>query len=330
MSEATSVGAGLPIQRPFEEQILASEAAVPKFTIEIQHDTITFLERTTDALLDVVSPLLEALLETFQSLHTLALEDNRSLLEFSTGILMINWIICNALAPLMEVCLQPISESDSWIPLPSRFFLQVMNILNATLGDFGDSMAQHYNGEEGDGTNVGDDNLRNFFTLDENGILSFLSPTAVMIICPISIMLMTCVIADNNYYLFATLFAPTVDRVLSGIKSVFALVTPSYQEVQNRTIPEDDETYDGVLWGMVALFFLESLLVGSIMVLMVLISLMLTVLASVPSLLSPKSNPELLEDISKLFFGFLLTWVACVVTTNVLRMVLYQTVDDDD
>ncbi len=328
MSEAT--GAGLPIQRPFEERILASEAAVTKFTIEIQHDTIAFLERTTDAIIDAVSPFFEALLETFQSLHTLALEDNRSLLEFSTGILMINWIVCNALVPLMEICLQPLSESDYWMPLPSTLFFHAMSILNVSMSDLDDSIGKTYDWEHGDGTNFGDDNLRNFSSTDEIGTLSFLSPTVVMIICPLTIMLMTCIIADNNYYLFATLFAPTVDRVLSGIKSVFALVTPTHQESQNRTIPEDDETYDGVLWGMVALFLLESLLVGSIVVLMVLISLMLTVLASVPSLLSPKSNVELLEDISKLFFGFLFAWVACVVTTNVLRMVLYQTVDDDD
>mmetsp|Transcript_20190 Transcript_20190/g.50237 ORF Transcript_20190/g.50237 Transcript_20190/m.50237 type:complete len:336 (+) Transcript_20190:131-1138(+) len=335
MIEATNGEVGPPIQRRSRQRVLASEAGVTKFTIEIQHDTIAFLERIIKTLLDLLSPFLEALLETFQSLNSLALEDNKTLLEFSTGILMFNWIVCNALVPTMETFLEPISETNSWFLSPPRLFLEAMNILNTTLGDFDDSIAKNYYGASvpRDGTNGGDANplsSLNYFTLDENGILNFISPTAVMIICPITIMIMTCVIADNNYYLFATLFAPAVDRMLSGAKSLFALITPNNQEHQNRIIPDDRETHDGVLWGMVALFCLESLLVGSIVVLMVLISLTLTILASVPTLLSPKSNPELLEDVSKILFGFLFSWVACVVTTNVLRMVLYQTVDDDD
>jgi len=136
--------------------------------------------------------------------------------------------------------------------------------------------------------------------------------------------------ADNNYYIFATVFAPIVDQALLTIKSFFTPATSYQEQWDHRAIPDDEETSDGVLWGMIMLFCLESVLVGSIMVMVVLISLLSTILTSASTMLSSHDDPEMVGEKGKILVGFLCSWVACVVTTNVLRMALYQTIDNDD
>jgi len=336
MSNVISGEGELPIQGRSREEMMASEAAVTKFTIEIQHDTAALLERIVEEILDIIASLFDDLVEKFQFLHSLVSEYHATLLEFSTGILMVNWIVCNPLfLSLVESFSPPTSEINSTLALPSRLLFKFMGVLNVAIVDL-DSIVNHYHGENitsitRDETDVADGGMSSLtdFTFIGNKMLSFISPTVMMIVGPLTVMTLTCIIADNKYYLFATLFAPMVDRILSSMQSILAIITPNYQGYQHRMIPDDGETYDGVLWGMLVLFCLESILVGSIVVLMVLVSLSLTVLASMPTILSPSDNPEILEQTSKILFGFLFSWVTCVVTTNVLRMMLYQTIDND-
>jgi len=329
MSGAVSGQREFSIQGRAREEMLASEAGVTKFTIEIQHDTVALLERIVEEMLDLTSTFFEVLAEIFQSVHSLASEDHATLFEFSTGILMVNWIVCNALSPFMKAVLPR-----------SRLFLKLMGLLNIALVDL-DGFANHYYGENTtsvvrDETDVGDAGISSFFSsltdfsFVGTEMLNFISPAVVMIVGPLTVMTLTCIIADNKYHLFATLFAPMVERVVSSTRSFVALVTPNIEGYQYQTIPDDRETYDGVLWRIIVLFFLESLFVGSIVVLMVVISLSLTILASMSTILSSKDHPEMLEETSMILVGFLFSWVACVLTMNVLRMVIYQTVDNDD
>jgi hypothetical protein len=257
---------------------LESEAGVTKFTIEIQNDTVALLERIVEEILDLTSSFFEVLAEKFQSVHSLSSDDHATLFEFSTGILTVNWIVCNALSPFVK----------EFLPR-SRLLLKLMGVLNIALADL-DGFANHYYGENitsviRDETDVGDDGINSsfssltIFSLVGTEMLKFISPAVVIIVGPLTVMTLTCIIADNKYHLFATLFAPMADRVVSSTRSFFALITPNNQGYHHRTIPDDRETCDGVLWGMAVLFCLESLLDGSIVVLMVLISLSLTILA---------------------------------------------------
>ena len=286
------------------ENVPTSEAPTRTFRIEIHRDVIDILESIIEDVQYSIYFLFEIFVEIFQSLHFLAIEDHQILLKFSTRILIINWIVCKLLSPLIETRSPTTSEPDSSTLLPSRLSFKVMDVLNATLdglaGDFDatDSM--------------------------ESERLAFVSPSTIMIVGPLTVILFTYMIADNKYYVFATLFAPLVDSVLSTSRSLFTFPT------SNRRIPDDDETYDGVLWGMVALFLLESLLVGSILVLMILISLVLTAFAAASSTVAPKLSTEIVDEMPTVFIGFLLLWLAGVLMANILRMVIYQTVDDDD
>jgi hypothetical protein len=340
MRDAISGEAGLSIDGSTREETMAPEAAVTKFTIEIHHDTIALLERIVKEMVDVTSFSFMILAETFHSLHSLLLEDYATLLEFSTGILLVNCIFCNALSPFAEAYLSMSTGTDFELPLPSTILFKLKSILNNTVADLGSIGNIHLEVNITSAMRVerfadsGDITSSFYFLTDyvsgRTNLLSYISPEVTMIVGPLTVMILTFIIADNKYYLFATLFAPTVDRVLSSIRSFLAYITPNNGEYQHRTIPEDEETYDGVLWGMVALFCLESILVGSIVVLVVLISLSLTILASMSTMLSPREISEISEEMTKLLVGFLVSWVMCVLTTNVLRMVLYQTVDRDD
>lgn len=339
MSDAISSEEEISIEGRSREEMLASEAAVTKITIEIEHDTLVLLERVVEGIIDFMSPLVEVLAELCQVLYSLVSEDHKTLLEFSTGILMVNWLVCNALSPLMENMLPTTNDIDPTMTSRSKLLFKFMGILNITLADL-DIITNHHQEENTtfivrDETDVGDGRMKSSFSaltdfvLVGSEMLGVTSPAAVIIFGPLTVMILTCIIADKKYCLFATLFAPMVDRVLSSIRSLCAFITPNYHGSQHRTIPDEEEIHNGVLWGMIVLFFLESLLVGSIVVIMVLISLSLTILASISTVLSPKENPEMLEEVATFLVGFLFSWVICVVTTNVLRMALFQIYDDD-
>ena len=107
-----------------------SESAVTKYqyTIEIYHDTVAFLERVVEEIQDLLLPFFEFLLEILQSIHSLASEDHKTLLQFSTGILMVNWIACNILAPIAEILLPQPAETDFTLPLPSRLFREIPRV----------------------------------------------------------------------------------------------------------------------------------------------------------------------------------------------------------
>lgn len=301
MSDAAASGEiEFTIPQNHREDDPISEAHTRTFTIGIHQDIID---------------LVESIFEDIQCficffLFFPAVEDDRILLVFSTRMLILNWLVCNVLSPLIEV--QVPLESESSTIQPSRLSIKLMDFLNATL----DSLA---------GDSFGQDSLSrtSSFREDANSMgsdgPSLIWPSTIVIVGPLTVIMLTCIIADNKYYyLFATLFAPMVDNVVST-------TTP------NQRIPDDDgETYDGVLWGIVTLFILESLLVGSILVLMTLITLALTTFATLSSSFAPRAFAELLEEMPTLFIGFFLVWATCVLTANILRMVIYQTVGDDD
>ena len=260
---------------------------------------------------------------------------------------MVHCILSNAntvLSPVIEVFSSPSSDIEP-SPSPMGFVFKFVNMLNIALADL-DSIANNHGEnvtsfikhgntgmiDSGDGGgNFSFSSLTDFILVNTE-MLDFISPIALMIIGPLTVITLTYIMADNKYYLFATVFAPMVDRALLSIRSLFAPAASNQQEWQHRTISDDGETSasEGVLWGMILLFCLESLLVGSIVVLIVLIIFLLTILASLSTVLSPRDNPALLEETTKILIVFLFSWVSCVVTTNVLRMVLYHTIDDDD
>ncbi len=311
---ATSDEVESTIPQHSREDVPMSEGPTRTFTIEIRPDVVDILESIIEDVRYFFYFLFEIPIEILQSLHFLAIEDQRILLKFSTRILIINSIVCNLLSPLIEAQVTVKSESESSTLLSPRLSIKVMDILNTTL----DGLAGDFTSGE---RRIQDD------AIDSMGSerLAFVSPSTIMIVGSLIVILMTYIIADNKYYVFATLFAPMVDNVLSTTRSLFTFPTPNHS---NRRIPENDEIYDGVLWGMVALFFLESLLVGSILVLMVLISLALTIFATLSS--APKVSIEIVEEMPTVFIGVLLLWVGGVLMANILRMVIYQTADDDD
>ena len=327
MSNISSTERVLNTHRQNPGEMRISESAVTKYqyTIEIHHDTVTFLERVVEEMQDLLSPFVEFLSEILQSIHSLASEDHKTLLQFSTGILMVNWIACNILAPIAEILLPQPTETDFSLPLPSRLFREMVTVLDFAFASLDDT-AKRYNGENitsilRDEIGV-IDHSRNDFTTAEIMPLWFLSPTGVMVVGPIVVMILTAIIADNEYHLFATFLAPMV----TNIRSSFALTTPSYEEHYHRLHNNDRENYDSILWGILVLFCLESLLVGSILVLMVLISLSLSTVASLMS----DHNSEVWEETTRFLIGLSFTWVACVMTSNALRMVLYQNIDSDN
>jgi len=278
---------------------------------------VAFLERVVEEMQDLFLPFFEFLSEILQSIHSLASEDHKTLLQFSTGILMVNWIACNILAPITEILLPQPTDTDFSLPLPSRLFREMVTVLDFAFASL-DDIAKRYNGE----------NITSILR-DEIGVIDHsrndftaVSPTGVMIVGPIVVMILTAIIADNEYRLFATFLAP----IVTNIRSSFALTTPSYEEHYHRLHNNDRENYDSVLWGILVLFCLESLLVGSILVLMVLISLSLSTAASLMS----DHNSEVWEETTRFLIGLSFTWVACVITSNALRMVLYQNIDSDN
>jgi len=327
------------IQSRTQEEILASEASVTKFKIKIQDDTAALLERIVEEFSDLVTSFFEAIAEVYQCLHFLVLEDCTTI---SIAILVANWIVCNALSPFIEMFLEPIRETKIESSVPAKLCVRLIGILNFAFADL-DKFATHYHG--GNTTSIatrdklsdnGEGDINSPFSpfvdiiLVGLKVLDYIPPTAMTIAGPLMLITLTCIVADNKYYLFATLFAPMVDHTLSSIKSFIDIILPSHRGYQQRTIPDDEEPRDGVLWGMIMLFCLESFLIGSIIVLMVLISFFLSILTSIPTILSPRENPELIEEISKILVFFVFLWVACVVSMNVLRMVLYQTIESDD
>ena len=326
-----------PIRSHTREEMRAPETAVTKFRIEIHDDTAALLERIVEEISDLVTSLFEAIAEICQSLHSLESEDRTALTKISIGILIVNWVACNAISPFVEMYFERIRETDLESSVPATVNFGVLGILNFAFADFG-LFANHVGDktlrvEASNDAESGMNSIPLSFTdiiVAGSNLLDFIPPAAMKIVGPLTVITLTCVIADNKYYLFATVFAPMVDHVLSSIKSFVDTNLSSSGGFQHRTIPDDGESRDGVLWGMIVLFCLESLLVGSIIVLMVLISLLLTIFASIPTILSPGENPELIQETTKILLCFLFLWVGCVVSINVLRMVLYQTIESDD
>ena len=336
-----------PAQRRTREETPASTARVATFTLEIPDDTATFREMILKELRDIIFPLCEVIAEIFQSIHFLASEEDQTmLLEFSTGILIIHWILStnadSILSPFMDTFSMPPSEMESPITSTTRLMLKLIDILEVALENL-DSVTNANSRENNftffikNGTMVGrDDGSKFSFSSPTNSdwidttIPNINFPTALMVIGPLAVIILTCIMADNKYYIFATMFAPTVDRVLLRMRSFFAPSVSSQEDWQHQRIPDNSEASEGVLWGMLVLFCLESILVGSILALMVLISVSLTIIASSSTVVSSRENPELLEEITKMLVVCLFSWIICVVTTNILRMVLYQTIDNDD
>lgn len=327
------------IERP------ALTARATTFTFEVPDDTTALREMIVEEISGLTSPLSDVLAEIFQFLHILASEeDQTTLLEFTTGILIFHWILCHGdsvLSPFWETFSLPSSEIESSPSLPTILILTLINVADFALATV-DSVA-NYNGigftsfiQDRDNPIIDGGSSFSVSSSQTNSewastkIPNIISPTAFMIIGPLAVITLTCIMADNNYYLFATIFAPAVDRVFLRARSFFAPFQSNREEWQHRRIPDDGETSEGVLWGMLALFCLESLLVGSIVVLMVLISVSLTIIASLSTVVSTRENSELLEETTNVLVFFLFSWAVCVVTTNVLRMVLYQTLGDDD
>jgi len=318
-----------------------STARVTTFTFEIPEDTVAFREMIVEEISDLTSPLSEMLTEIFQSIHILASEeDEATLLEFSIGILVVHLILSHALSPVWDIFSMPSSEIETSLSPPTRLIFKFIHAMDLALTSV-DRVA-NYDGKNftsfiknGNSKMIDDGSDFSVFSPISLGwastkLPSIISPTAFMIIGPLAVITLTCIMADNKYYLFATIFAPAVDRVLLRARSFVAPSTSNRGEWQQRRIPDDGETSEGVLWGMLALFCLESLLVGSIVLLMVLISVSLTIIASLSTVVSTSENPELLEETTKILVVFLCSWAICVVTTNVLRMVLYQAIGEDD
>jgi len=323
-----------PIRSHTREEIPAPapEAAVAKFTVEVNHDTAALIERIVEEISDLVTSLFEAIAEIHQYLDSLVSEDGTTLLKISIGVL-----IFNSISPFVEMFLEPIRETELGSSVPAKASFGMMGILNFAFTDL--QNATNHGGNKtfkpaiSDSTEDGMNSILFSFAdiiLVGSKVLDYIPATAMKIVGPLTVIALTSILADNKYYLFATLFAPMVDQVLSSMKSLIDTILPSPGGFQHRMISDDRESRDGVLWGMIALFCLESFLVGSIIVLMVLISLLLTILASIQTILSPKENPELLEETTKIFVCFLCLWVACVVSINMLRMVLFQTIESDD
>jgi hypothetical protein len=81
---------------------------------------------------------------------------------------------------------------------------------------------------------------------------------------------------------------------------------------------------------MLVLLFFESILIGSIMVLMIIVMFSLTILKSLSTMVSPYDNPTLLEEATKIFIVLVFAWVVCVLTSNVMCMTLYLTTGNDN
>jgi len=309
--------------------VLPSEASQSSITIEISGGIASLLRMVVEEIGSLTSRLPSALVEAFEIPLFQGPEDPIALLEFSTGILVVHWI-CIALSSFMDTFMSPTLDTKSTVPLTSRFLFHLIGVLNTAFTDL-DSLTTH-NHTENIASTIKDRNDigGTSFASSSTGTLTYVSPAAVMVIGPLMVITLTCIMADNNYYIFATVFAPIVDQALLTIKSFFTPATSYQEQWDHRAIPDDEETSDGVLWGMIMLFCLESVLVGSIMVMVVLISLLSTILTSASTMLSSHDDPEMVGEKGKILVGFLCSWVACVVTTNVLRMALYQTIDNDD
>jgi len=342
MRNSTTDEEANPNQSSSREGMHASQAAATKFTIEIHNDTATLLERSIEEISDLAISFSDAIAEIFQCLHSLVSEDYNTLLKVSTGILTVNWIVCNTISPFEGIFLEPIRETDMESNVLTNLFFLALDIFDSMFaGQEGNTKDYHrwdatlIAPRDGKIGNVEREINSSYFAFTDfasfgSKVLNYIPPTAMTIVGPLTVITLTCIVADKKYYLFATLFAPVVDRILLVVRSFADTSVPNIRGHQYRTIPDDGEPRDGVLWGMIVLFCLESFLIGSIIVLMVLISLSLTLLASAPTMLSPRENPELLEEVIKILVCFLFLWVASVVLSNILRMALYQTIEGDD
>ncbi|VEU39804.1 unnamed protein product [Pseudo-nitzschia multistriata] len=321
---------------------------VTRLTIEIPNDIAALQGVILAKFRDATLPFYVVVTELLYFIRFLASDDNQTaLLEFSIGILLFHWILSsnaeNIISLFMDAFLLIFSEIQE-VPIPSSAskitkIYDVLEFALASLNGVGNSHGNNSTFFNGRNRGIiyreeyGSD-LSSSSPLESDYMHSMLpsliSPTAFMVIGPFAVIALTCVMADNKYHLFATTFAPSVDSVLGRARSFLSPFSSSQEDSQHRRIPNDDETSEGVLWGMLVLFCLESLLVGSILVLMVLISVSLTVITSLSTVVHSQEYAVLLKVTTDVLATFLFSWVVCVVTTNVLRMVLYQTIDNDD
>ena len=332
------------IQEHTREEMQASSSEVTRFVVEIPNDTAALRDMVVEDIQDLISPIYEFVAERFHSVQFLASDEDRTaLLEFSTGLLIVHWLLSSTDKILSQVVAlnSGVSyQSDQQGSPKSKFMFKFVNLVDTALANidaFTSDPKQNFtfSTECGDASVIGghDEGTGAFCSssigsgLVDSIISSSISPKAVMVIAPIIIITLTCIMADNEYHLFATIFAPMVDRFLGYIRMIIGVTTIGGN---NRRIPEEEETSEGMLWGIILLFCLETLLVGCIVFLMVLVSIGLTLLSSLPELVSSDKDQELLlEDVSKILIGLLGFWIICVLMTNVIRMVLYQTIYDE-
>jgi hypothetical protein len=288
-----------------EEMMISSTQPTPTtnttarivFILQIPDDNVAFREMMVEEIQELISPLREIISEILISLHSLATEDQAILMEFFTAILIIHWILSNAnyfISFFVEAHSSSLSSSTSSCADTEQ--PSILNILNIALANF-DSIANKSSSSNSniinnvtsyiiedyrnDGSVSKGKTVGNFlysslmdFILFYSDTLKFVSPTVsvMMIMCPLVIITLTCVtMADNKYHLFATGFGPIVDRGLLRLGSFFPY-NRSDQRQHHRSIPDDTDessSSEGVLWGMLVLLFFESILIGSILVLVI-------------------------------------------------------------
>jgi hypothetical protein len=199
------------------------------FILQIPDDNAAFREMMVEEIQELISPLREIISEILISLHSLATEDQVILIEFSTGILVIHWILSNANTFIwffVEERSSLPSTTSSWADTEQPYILQFINAMNialANLDSIVNKSSSHSNSNSNDinnvtsyiieeyrndglvnkGNTVGNffDSLLMDFILFYTDTLKFVSPTTVMMImCPLVIITLTCVImADNKY-----------------------------------------------------------------------------------------------------------------------------------
>lgn len=156
----------------------------------------------------LTSPLSDVLAEIFQFLHILASEeDQTTLLEFTTGILIFHWILCHGesvLSPFWETFSLPSSEIQSSPSLPTILILTLINVVDFALATV-DSVA-NYNGigftsfiQGGDNPIIDGGSSFSVSSSQTNSewastkIPNIISPTAFMIIGPLAVITLTCI-----------------------------------------------------------------------------------------------------------------------------------------
>lgn len=338
------------IQECTREETQAPPCEVTRFVIEIPYDTAAIRDIVVENIQDLVYPIYEFVAEISHSVQFLASdEDCTALLEFSSGLLILHWLFSNTdkiLSQVVAMLSGVFYQLDQQGATKSKFVIKFVNLVDIALANvdaFTSDPQQHstqnftFSTECGDTSVTGghDEGTGTFCSspigagLVEDIISSSISPKAVLVVAPLTIITLTCIMADNEYHLFATIFAPMVDRFLGYIRLIIGVTTIGQQGGNNRRIPEEEEASKGMLWGILLLFCLETLLVGCITLLMVLVSIGLTLLGSLPELVSSDEKTLLLEDASKILIGLLCSWIFCVLVMNVIRMVLFQSIDDE-